>query len=302
MNLTQKTAVAAASMILAASAALPAFAQELNVSGQAGAGDDQNDGPSIQARFNGQVGMPPAPGYNNRGEGDNNGRPGMMGRPMMAPGVVGTVSAISGTTITLTGRTGFGSTTATTTYTVDASSATVLKNNATSTVSSIAVGDRIFVQGTVSGSSVTAKTIFDGAGWMMGRGDRNGRPGMMGSSTSPFTGNGQPVIAGTVSAINGSSLTVTTAASTTYTVDASNAKILQGPNMVALSTITVGSHVVIQGAVSGSSVTASTVIEQGARGMMGSQQGNDNGQGKDQGQHTGFFQGIGNFFKHLFGF
>jgi hypothetical protein len=291
MNLTQKTLTAVTSLALAASVALPAFAQELNVGAQVGAGDDQGDHANVQVR--GQVNMPPMPGYNNRGEGDNRG-PG-MGRPMMGPGVVGTVSAVSGTTITVAGRTGFGSTTATTTYTVDASSATVLKNNATSTISSIAVGDRIFVQGTVSGTSVTAKTIFDG---MIGRGMGRGDRGAMGSST-PFMGNGQPVIGGTISAINGTSLTITTSASTTYTVDASNAKVLQGQNTVALSSLTVGQHVLIQGAVNGSSITASTVLEQGVR---GDNQGDDNGQGKDQGLHLGFFNSIGNFFKHLFGF
>ena len=71
------------------------------------------------------------------------GRGGMMG---MRPGVFGTVSAVNGTTITVSGRTGFGSTTPAVTYTVNASNATLKKNNATSTVSSIAVGDTVMVK------------------------------------------------------------------------------------------------------------------------------------------------------------
>ena len=90
-------------------------------------------------------------------------RGGMMGG--QRPGVIGTVSAISGNTITVNGKQGFNSTT-TTLYTVDATNAAVTKNNAASMVSSIAVGDTISVQGTVSGTNVTATSIRDGV--MMG--------------------------------------------------------------------------------------------------------------------------------------
>ena len=79
--------------------------------------------------------------------------------------VVGTVSAVSGNSITISGRTwaGRGEDSGTgTTYTVDASGATVTKNNSASTVSAITVGDTIAVQGTISGTNVTAKSIKDG--------------------------------------------------------------------------------------------------------------------------------------------
>lgn len=86
--------------------------------------------------------------------------PGGMGR-----GVHGTVSAVNGTTLTVTATNPKDSTTST--YTVDASSATVLKGDGTakpaaSTLSSVAVGDNVMIQGTVSGTSVTAKMIVDG--------------------------------------------------------------------------------------------------------------------------------------------
>ena len=89
------------------------------------------------------------------------GGPGMMG----GRGVHGTVSAVSGTTLTVTATNPKDSTTST--YTVDASSATVLKGDgttkpSTSTLSAVAVGDTVSIQGTVSGTSVTAKTIIDG--------------------------------------------------------------------------------------------------------------------------------------------
>lgn len=70
------------------------------------------------------------------------------------PGVMGTVSAVSGNTVTITNNDG-------TSYTIDASNAEVSKVSTVS-VSDIKVGDTIGVDGTVSGTSVTAKHIMDG--------------------------------------------------------------------------------------------------------------------------------------------
>ena len=70
------------------------------------------------------------------------------------PGVHGTVSAINGNTLTITNTDG-------TSYTVDASAAEVSKMT-TLSVSDIKVGDTVGVEGTVSGTSVTAKHIMDG--------------------------------------------------------------------------------------------------------------------------------------------
>jgi hypothetical protein len=72
----------------------------------------------------------------------------------------GIVASISGTTLTMTEESDEGGAT----YTVDASSATVSKDGASASLSSIAVGDKIFVKGTVSGTSVVATTINDGHG------------------------------------------------------------------------------------------------------------------------------------------
>jgi hypothetical protein len=100
----------------------------------------------------------------------------------MMPGVFGTVSAVDGTSLTVLGRSA--SSTATTTFSVDASSAKVIKGPATSTasVADIQVGDKVIVQGPVSGTSVTAKLIIDG---LPPRGAM-GEPGRMGTSTRPF--------------------------------------------------------------------------------------------------------------------
>ena len=216
------------------------------------------------------------------------------------PAAVGSVTAINGTTLTIASR-GFGkpgsTLTATTTYSVDASTATVMKNNATSTLSAVAVGDFVLVQGTKNGTSITATTIRDG---MMMRGGPSGTrapgtPGTVppGNVQPPIQGNGEPVVAGTVSAIGGASLTVTTKSNVTYTVDTTNAKIVQGQDTVSLSNVSTGDSVIIQGTVNGTSVTASSVIDQKAPSATGT--------GATP-PRTGFFGSIGQFFSHLFGF
>lgn len=71
-------------------------------------------------------------------------------------GVRGTVSAINGTILTVKSKNG-------TTYTVEASIAKIVKNAATSTieVTDIKVGDIVMIEGTVSGTTVSAKKIID---------------------------------------------------------------------------------------------------------------------------------------------
>ena len=222
----------------------------------------------------------------------------------MRPVVFGTVASINGTTLTVTGRQGFGTSSAAVTYTVDASSATVMKDNATSSVSAIATGDSVLIEGTVSGTNVTAKVIRDGV--MVKGAPGAGRGGQNGSSTPAFAGNGEPVVAGSVSAVSGTTLTITNKSNVTYTVDATNAKIVeQGQATPVLSDIVVGDNVVVQGTVNGTTVTATTVINQKA----GASAGHNASSTKDhvpgapgQSSFGGLLGGIGSFFKHLFGF
>lgn len=72
--------------------------------------------------------------------------------------VFGSVTALNGNIITVNIKRA----TTTTTYSVDATNAVVIKNRATTTVSAILVGDTIVAQGTVTGTSVVAAHIFDG--------------------------------------------------------------------------------------------------------------------------------------------
>lgn len=228
-------------------------------------------------------------------QGGSHGHFGMRGG--MAPGIFGTVTAVDGTTLTVTAkmRPSPSSTAATagTVYTVDAGSAQVMKNGTSSAVSDIAAGDTVMIQGTVSGTNVTATMIRDGMGGMTGR--RGAGTGKA-SSTPPIQGNGEPVVGGSITAISGTTLTVTNASNVTYTIDASQAKIVKNGTTTTISDVATGDNVVVQGTVNGTSVAASSVIDQGAGSQGGTSQTNKAPSG------FSFFGAIGNFFKHLFGF
>ena len=161
-----------------------------------------------------------------------------------APGVFGTVSAVSGNTLTVASK-GFGPNATAATYTVDATNATVTKNGSASTLSNVSVGDSVSVQGTVSGTNVTATAVRDG---MMGRG--------MGQAPGVF---------GTVASVSGNTLTVTSkmgpggTAGTTYTVDATNATVTKNGASSSVSNVSTGDTVMVQGTVSGTSVTATSI-------------------------------------------
>lgn len=204
--------------------------------------------------------------------------------------VFGTVSAVTGNTITVINKRLMPGN-ATTTYIVDATNARITKAGTTSTISVISVGDIVVVQGTINGTNVTATVVIDGMPIKVKDLDKKDDKKDEASTTPVIVGNGQPIIAGTISAISSSTVTVTNKSNVTYTVDATNAKIVQGKNLVTISALKVGDAVVVQGAVNGNSVSAYSIIE-------GKTPKNEEGS-----QGLGhIFGGIGNFFKRLFGF
>ena len=249
----------------------------------------------------------------------------------MTPGIFGTVSTISGDTLTVTATArpmrpmpeqastsaNMPSVVAGTAYTVDATNATVYKAGATTTVSSIAQGDTVFVQGSVTGTSVAATVIRDGVTGMMGRGKGFGG-GRGASSTMPrpsstpiIQGNGEPVIGGAITAISGTTLTVTNASNVTYTIDAASSTVVVKGVSSTLASVAVGDTILVQGVVNGNSVTASSIIDQGIKGANASStaasssklHGGFGGFSASIGAHLGgFFGSIGGFFQHLFGF
>lgn len=155
------------------------------------------------------------------------------------PHVGGEITAISGTTITIAGRDG-------TTYTVDASAATFMKDGAEADLSGFAVGDHAHVMGSIDGTAVKAERVMGGmkGGPGMGRGHKGRGPGVM----------------GTVSSVNGTTITVSGLDGTTYTVEAGSASVKR---MVdgALSDIAVGDRIGVHGSVSGTTVTAKHIMD-----------------------------------------
>lgn len=158
------------------------------------------------------------------------------------PHVDGTITAITGSTITLTADANHGGGT----YTVNAGNATVTKAGVAATLSDLAVGKKIWAAGTITGTTVEATKISDAPQGGFGKGGRG-------------FGKGHGVM-GEVSAVSGSSITVKGKDGSIYTVDAANAKVQK---MVAgtLSDIAVGDSIGVQGTVSGTSVTATTIMD-----------------------------------------
>ena len=121
-----------------------------------------------------------------------------------------------------------------------------------------------------------------------------------------FSGGQRPAVVGTVTAVNGDILTVaarswqrnssttTPAATTTYTVDATNATVTKNGASSTVSNIVVGDALVVQGTVTGTSVTASSILDQGATSASGL--------ATTPQTHKSFISAIGGFFSHLFGF
>ncbi len=77
-----------------------------------------------------------------------------------ARGIIGVVSSVSGSSFVMQGHAGMNS--ATTTYTVDTSSAKIMKKNVAISVSDIVAGDTVLVAGPLSGTSIKASIVIDG--------------------------------------------------------------------------------------------------------------------------------------------
>jgi hypothetical protein len=151
------------------------------------------------------------------------------------PAAVGKVVTISGSTITLTDPMN------NTTYTVDASKASVQKDrDAAGAITDIKVGDIIMVEGTLSGTSISATEIHEGLGGMGMRGHGGGT-------------------VGTVTSVSGTMLSVTGNDGGTYTVDATTASVRANGAASTISGIKVGDTVMVQGLITTASITAKDI-------------------------------------------
>lgn len=185
------------------------------------------------------------------------------------PAVVGTVVGSNNTSLTVTGRDRK-------TYIVDASLAAVFKptssGNATSSVSTILSGDTVAVFGTLSGNSVTATRIIDGAMPAMpikvtGKKGNGGEKPEGTNSAGKMMGKKPGVtdnrLMGSVTAINGTSFTLTTKGRTvkTITVNDASATFTKDGQASTLGSLAVGENVTVQGTMdaAGTTFTATKV-------------------------------------------
>lgn len=125
-----------------------------------------------------------------------------------------------------------------------------------------------------------------------------------------FSGNGQPVVGGTVTAVSGSNITLTNKSNVTYTVSAGSAVVKKvGVASSTAASIKIGDVLIVQGAVNGSTITASSIIDQGVprlasttREKMRENSTTTPRRGSIGGIVGGVMGGIGNFFRSMFGF
>ncbi len=212
---------------------------------------------------------------------DEKGRGKMIAIEKGQKNVFGTITAINGNTLTMSvtfrGE-GKNSTTTTKIFTVDASTAKIIKSGATSSVSSIVIGDKVSILGRISGTNITAKIIRVG---IQNKTD----------SKNEMTGDGKPVVGGKITSISGNTLTITNNSNVSYTIDVSNAKIFVKGATSSVSSLQINGEIVVQGTVNGTNITATSII-------VNQDVKND----KPIQKNEGFLQKSKNFFRRMFGF
>lgn len=244
---------------------------------------------------------------------------GPRGPEMNGKAFVGNVLSVSGNTFQLRLIDRSEQSATGTVFTVDATNAKIVSgpvlgggssatNTATSSVSQIKAGMRVLINGTVNGQTVTARNIHLDVPLraLERREDRredrkedrkeerkeNKKPKAPVLDITKI-GDGQPVVVGTVGTTTGSSFTLKNKSNVIYTIDAANAKIFIRNATGTIADVKQGDQVAVQGAVSGTSITASTVLDQGVVAL------------KKIDEKTGMvkknvFEKMGSFFRNLF--
>lgn len=214
-----------------------------------------NAAPTAAANTNSSATTPPA-----TGNAAPNGAPGTNGQGRM-PGVLGTVVAVNGSTLTLQDQRQQSTTT------VDLTSSTQIFKQAKVDLASVSVGKQISAMGTLDGDVFTATQIrlgmAGGAGMMGGGRNGSGQPG----GNAPATGQAPNGTAqtgpgrgnrlfGTVEQVSGDTITVKTMDGTTTQVKlASNGQITEQVAGAATD-ITANERIAVVGEQNGTSITA----------------------------------------------
>ncbi len=189
----------------------------------------------------------------------------------LKPGITGTVTGITGTSLTVKNNQGA-------MFAVETANAKLQKEKGTViTISDIKIGDTVFVQGTVSGNTVAATNVFDVQIYAE-------------KAEEAYN----PDISGKVTVLNGLTWTVVTDNNTSYTVDVSNAKLRTLRNgevssKYSVSNVKVGDTVWLKGSMSGTTFVATSLVDTDltVKAMVDTK--------------VGFFHRIGNWFRGWFG-
>lgn len=133
------------------------------------------------------------------------------------------------------------------------------------------------------------------------RSDMHGKkPDMeMASHTPAIVGDGQPLVAGNVTAISGNSLTITNKDNVTYSIDVSSTTVTKAnvTGKTVSGVILVGDAVIVQGTIHDTSVIASSIID---RGGVLPPTASASAEAKSNTHRSGFFGAINGFFSRLF--
>jgi hypothetical protein len=156
-------------------------------------------------------------------------------------GIVGQITAINGTTVTVLGKNNV-------TYTITATNAKIWKNkNKMVALSDLKVGDTVIVQGTINGSAVTATNIYP-----------IHLPGFF----------DRAAVSGTVTAISDTTITLKSTDGTVYTITTATAKVkVDDGKDASLSKIKVGDVITVTGSIAGTTVTADMITDGSVRGQ-----------------------------------
>ena len=190
------------------------------------------------------------------------------GGPPAGQGTVGTISSVNGSTISLKALNGK-------TTTVQTSGSTTVTEAVSGSLTDIHVGDHILVMGSGTSTAVTAQRITDN-----GSNSIAARPGGSGNSGGPPSGGGQPPSGssgapggrggppagggyadGTVTAVNGATLTVQSANGSTITVTTSSATTVLVTKPGTVSDLKVGEAIMWRGKTSDGTTTATDIRE-----------------------------------------
>jgi hypothetical protein len=177
-------------------------------------------------------------------------------------GTQGTITAINGATITV--KTAAGTTKVTT------SAATMVSVAKTGTVTDIAIGDHVMVAGTTAGTKITASRIVDRGKTAMSATGQAGSAGAppSGPSGGPpsgggpqFGGSGRPTD-GTVTKVNGSTITIQGTDGKPYTVATGSSTKVTIESAGSLSNLAKGDTIHVMGQTGSSgAVTASSIVD-----------------------------------------